>query len=770
MSKSSQVEIKREINISVRNLVEYVMRSGDIDNQFRSMSRALEGTYAHQKLQKTYEKQDLSEVTLKYELDYMGFNFKVEGRADGILFRDGEVVVDEIKSTTKNLEAIDENLDSRHWAQAICYGYFYSSQNDLDHLTIQLSYFHLETEKVKRFKRSMNYFDLESFFLDILEKYVKWASVTFNWVEKRDLSIDKLEFPFTSYRKGQRELAVAGYKTIKEGKKLYAQAPTGIGKTISVIYPALKAMGQGETSKIFYLSAKTITREAPLYALDLLDKKELNCKAIVLTAKEKICLNDQVKCNPEDCPYAKGHFDRVNEAIMDMFENEDRFVMDKILDYSRKHMVCPFEFQLDLSLWSDVIICDYNYVFNPRVYLKRFFDIKESNYVFLIDEAHNLVDRSREMFSASISKKKLMEARKTVKGFSLKLHDEIYKVVRIINKNSKSGVENTSYYQKEEIEDLYFPIKRIISLMDLYLVEEKASEGYQDVVDLYFQLVGFTRISDLYDDDFVTTLEKESEDTILTLYCVDASRNIKEALKRGSSAIFFSATLSPMNYFMNLLGKDEGDYNIRLNSPFPRENLSITINTNISTRYKDREKTYKEIKESIYRFVNNKEGNYMVFFPSYFYMNRVYEIFKEDYPGVRSIIQTGTMRENEKNDFLNEFNTNENLVAFAVLGGTFSEGIDLVGDLLIGAVVVGVGMPLVGFRGNIIKDYFQSTLGQGFDYAYTYPGMNKVLQAVGRVIRTEEDKGSILLIDDRYGKSLYKDLMPPEWDIDFSKT
>lgn len=760
--------MKREINISVRNLVEYVMRSGDIDNQFRSMSRALEGTYAHQRVQKTYDKNDLSEVVLKYKLEYMKFKFKLEGRADGILFRDNKVIIDEIKSTTRDLESIDENLNSRHWAQAICYGYFYAKQNALDHLIIQLSYFHLETEKLKKFTRAMHFYEMETFFFNLLDEYIKWAITTFDWVEKRNKSIENLDFPFASYRKGQRELTVAAYKTIKEGKKLYAQAPTGIGKTISVIYPALKVIGEGEISKVFYLSAKTITREAPLYALGLLDKDGLNCKAIVITAKEKICLNNELKCNPEDCPYAKGHFDRVNDAIMDIFENEDRFVMDNILEYSRKHTVCPFEFQLDVSLWADVVICDYNYVFNPRVYLKRFFDVNETRYAFLIDEAHNLVDRSREMFSASISKRKMMEARKIIKGFSLKLYDEIYKVVRIINKKTKIVDAKNGYYQREEIEELYFPIKRIISLMEAYLVEKKGSVAYEEVVELYFELIGFIRISDLYDKDFVTTIEKTDKDITLTLYCVDASRNIREALKRGSSAIFFSATLSPMDYFMNLLGKDDGDYDIRLSSPFPRENLSIMINSNISTRYKDRERTYKKINENIYQFIKRKEGNYMVFFPSYYYMNKVYDIFTEDYPLVRSIIQTGGMNESRKEDFLSEFSESENLVAFAVLGGTFSEGIDLVGDLLIGAVVVGVGMPLVGFWRNIIKDYFQFTLGEGFDYAYTYPGMNKVLQAVGRVIRTEEDKGSILLIDDRYGKNLYKNLMPPEWIIDSS--
>lgn len=358
----------------------------------------------------------------------------------------------------------------------------------------------------------------------------------------------------------------------------------------------------------------------------------------------------------------------------------------------------------------------------------------------------------------------MMGVRKIVKSFSMKLYDEIYKVVRIINEKTKINDVKDGYYQEQEIEELYFPIKRIVSLIEAYLVEKKGSIGYEEVIELYFELIGFIRISDLYDEDFVTTIEEIDKDIILTLYCVDASRNIREALKRGKSAIFFSATLSPMDYFMNLLGKVEGDYHIRLSSPFPKENLSITINSNISTKYKDRERTYKAIKDDIYQFIKAKEGNYIVFFPSYYYMNKVYEIFKEDYPSIYSIIQTASMNEDEKEAFLAEFNGGKDLVAFAVLGGTFSEGIDLVGELLIGAVVVGVGMPLVGFWRNIIKDYFDHTLGEGFHYAYTYPGMNKVLQAVGRVIRTEEDKGSILLIDDRYDKNLYRNLMPSEWN------
>lgn len=753
----------RQVKISVRNLVEYVLRSGDIDNRFQTMSRAVEGTLAHQKAQGLYHKNDLKEVTLKHQLQVEDTLFNIEGRADGILLGEELVIIDEIKSTTRDLDEIGDGINIRHWAQAICYGYIYAFQNELSEIQVQLTYFHLETEETIKIKRTLTYKETEEFFLDLLEKYIKWASLTFSWKEERNNSIKDLEFPFSKYRKGQRELAVAAYKTVKEGKLLFAQAPTGIGKTMSVLYPAIKVMGEESVEKIFYLTAKTITREIPLYSMELLEKNGLKAKTLVITAKEKICLNDQVKCNPKDCIYAKGHYDRVNEAIIDIFKNENFSKRETVLDYSRKHKVCPFEYQLDISLFSDVIICDYNYVFDPQVYLKRFFDLEKGDYVFLIDEAHNLVDRSREMFSANLEKSKLLNARKISKDQGPKLYKSLNGIIKIINHHLNNNEILDGYYQKEEIIDLYFPIKRTLANIESFLTDHRDASGYDDILDLYFQLTSFIKISDIYDESFVTTLEEKSGDLELRLYCIDASGHLRNALKRGLSAIFFSATLTPVDYFMNLLGGSDEDYNIRLKSPFPRNNLGLIIRGNLSTRYRDRENTYKEITGLIKDFVTSKKGNYMVFFPSYAYMNRVYEELMDKYPEITTLIQKGSMNEIEKEEFLESFEDGGQVLAFAVLGGIFSEGIDLSGDKLIGAVVVGVGMPQIGFERNIIKEYFDHSLGQGFHYAYTYPGMNKVLQAVGRVIRTEEDKGAVLLIDDRYNHGTYKGLMPLEW-------
>lgn len=752
-----------KIKVSVRNLVEFVLRSGDIDNSFMSMSRALEGTKAHQKVQKSYGHEYNPEVTLRHSIDYDIFTIELQGRADGILTLPDQIIIDEIKSTTKDLEDIPEDFNELHWAQAKCYGYIYSIQNNLDYIDVQLTYFHIESEEKKIFIRRYSFVELEKFFYFLIDKYTEWASVTFYWGKTRDNSIKALEFPFSSYRRGQRELAVAAYKTIEEGKNLFAQAPTGIGKTMSTLFPSIKSIGEGITSKIFYLTAKTITREVPINSMGLMIKNGLRAKTIVITAKDKICINDEVKCNPRDCPYAKGHFDRVNAAIMDIFGNEDLMTRDMIISYANKHNICPFEFTLDVSLWADVIICDYNYVFDPQVYLKRFFTNESEDYVFLIDEAHNLVDRSREMFSAEINKSSFLEIRDIFKDGYKSIYNSLNKCNTILNALKKSLDIGGGYYQREEIADLYYPIKKLITVLEPWLIEEKKHKEYEKVLELYFNLITFNKISDLYDNHYVTALEEKHKDLILKLYCVDSSNLLKEALTRGRAAILFSATLTPLDYHMNLLGGKDGDYNIKLSSPFPRDNLCLMVGNNISTRYKDRERTYIDIVNYIEEFISAKAGNYFVFFPSYAYMNQVYELMVERNSELNIVIQDSLMSEIEREGFLSQFDNDDNLIAFAVMGGIFSEGIDLTGEKLIGSVIVGVGLPQICFSRDIIKDYFDHNLGEGYEYAYTYPGMNKVLQASGRVIRSPEDRGAILLIDDRYGTNRYRALFPNEW-------
>lgn len=755
----------RYIKLSVRNLVELILRSGDIDSTFMSSLRAVEGTKAHQKVQNSYGGEYRAEVFLRYTLDYEGFVIEIEGRVDGIIEEDGKVIIDEIKSTLRPLEEIHEDYNILHWAQTKCYGYMYLKEKGLEEIELQLTYFNIESENIKRFIRRYTIGELEEFFLSLIEKYLEWANLTFYWIKVRDEAIKELSFPFKSYRKGQRKLAVSVYRTILDGKKIFIQAPTGIGKTISTLFPAIKSIGEGLTSKIFYLTAKTITREAALNAIDIMAAKGLRIKSLVITAKEKICSNTEVKCKPEACSYAKGHYDRVNAAIMDVFKNEDMITRDVILKYSEIHKVCPFELSLDLSFLSDVIICDYNYVFDPSVYLKRFFDVSAENYVFLIDEAHNLVDRSREMYSAEIYKSKLLKYRKLIKDSYPNLSKAFMRCNNMMNRLKREYLrEEDFYYQKEEIDAIYPPIKKLLKELEEWLIKYKKDQYYDELLDIYFELLRFINISELYDSRYVTYIQKLDEEIIVKLFCVDASYLLQEKLEMGKASIFFSATLTPLNYYRDILGGDKKDYLIRFSSPFPRDNLCLLIGDRVSTRYRDRVNTYMEVVAYIEKFIFQKKGNYLIFSPSYKYMEAIYKEFVERNPHIKTIKQESDMAEGEREDFLRQFDSKEkSIIAFAVLGGIFSEGIDLIGDKLVGAVIVGVGLPQICHERDIIKDYFNYENGLGYEYAYMYPGMNKVLQAAGRVIRSEEDRGAILLIDDRFTTMKYRKLFPKEW-------
>lgn len=756
---------KNEIRISVRNLVEFVLRRGDIDSRFIGNSRAIEGTRAHKKIQSSYIDGYDSEVSLSCKIDYKDFLFRIEGRADGVFEENDNFCIDEIKSTTKPLEEIDENYNVLHWAQAKCYGYIFAREKGIESIDIQLTYYNINTEKIKHIRKTFSIGELGEFFYSLIDKYLVWANYILNWSIVRDYSIKSLGFPYERYRRGQRELAIAVYKTIADNKKLFAQAPTGIGKTISTLYPTVKAMGEGLTSKIFYLTAKTITREAALDCIKTMHRKGLRLKTLVLTAKDKICFKEEPICNPEKCEFARGHFDRVNQAILSILKDEDIITREIVEKYAKDYCICPFEFSLDLAIWADCVICDYNYVFDPRVYLKRFFMDSNNDYVFLVDEAHNLVDRSREMFSAELYKKEFLELRKVMKDKNDEIYKELGKLNSFMLKMKKKCGEQDYYIEKESIDDIFYLLRKFLSSTEEWLIENEDVEGHKELLELYFNVLSYVKIYELYDERYVTYIEKENNDVKIKMFCLDPSHLLKDALNRGKAAIFFSATLTPIKYFKEILGGNENDFSIRLSSPFDANNLCLLIANNISTRFKNRENTYTIISDYIKKLTEQKKGHYLVFFPSYKYMNEVYLRFVDKYPNVKTIVQKTSMKEKEREEFLQAFEneTEQLMIGFAVMGGIFSEGIDLKGDKLVGAIVVGVGLPQLCLERNIIREYFQDKNGYGYEYAYMYPGMNKVLQAAGRVIRTEDDKGVVLLIDDRFMYSSYQALFPLGW-------
>ena len=763
---------KPRVRISVRNLVEFILRSGDLDNSSGTSGdkeAMLKGGRLHRKIQRSMKGDYQAEVSLKKESEYNDVVIQVEGRADGIFTEDGAVYIDEIKGTYGNVQAMDMPIPV-HRAQAMCYGLIWGEKEGISEIHIQMTYAHLETEETRRFREDFSIEELKGWYQKLLDAYHKWIAYSLNWKKERNASMKDLQFPFP-YREGQRDIVSGVYHTVSSGKTLFVQAPTGVGKTMSAIFPSVRAIGEGKGETLFYLTAKTITGTVAQEAFHILREKGLKFKVTAITAKEKLCFQDTPECTPEKCPYAKGHFDRVNDAVYELWTTEEVYSREVIRAHAEKWQVCPFEMCLDLSIWVDGIICDYNYVFDPNVHLKRFFGENISgDYIFLIDEAHNLVERGREMYSAGISRQSLVALRKKIRKRFSKLARTLDKANRQMMELEENLAETGKGYQVLSNPGV-LPITFLTISGELEeILEEKELEEElrREILEFYFIVRDFLNVSELVDENYVVYTENSAEEGFrLRLFCVNPAENLGEYLKKGKSAIFFSATMFPMLYYRELLTTDRDAYGIYVQSPFPKENRRILIGSDVSSRYTRRNRAeYRKIAGYIARCVWQRQGNYMVFFPSYRLMEDVLQVYEEEFSvdWVRCVCQTPDMTEQEREGFLEEFQEREGtLVGFCVLGGIFSEGVDLTGESLIGAVIVGTGLPQIGSQREILKEYYDKKNHCGFDYAYRYPGMNKVLQAAGRVIRTKEDKGVILLLDDRFWDRDYQEIFPREW-------
>ena len=758
--------LKKSLKIAVRDMVAYGLRTGDLTFEFLTSARPVDAIRIHQKIQQSRPENYTAEVAVSHQIETELFTLTVGGRIDGVYRDPDRVLIEEIKTTTRSLEYYENYKDPLHWGQVKSYAYIYAKEHHLSQIATQLTYYQVETGEIRKFERKFTSTELESFFQDLLTGYLQWAQTLVNWEHVRDESIRKLPFPFAHYRPGQREMAVGVYRTVKDGGQLLAQAATGIGKTMAVIFPAVKAMAEGLNAKIFYLTARTTGRIAAETALDELRKKRLKLKSLTITAKDKICFKPENTCNPEECEFARGYFDRVNEALTDMFQ-QDAFTRPAVETAARSHQVCPFEFSLELSYWADCIICDYNYAFDPRVFLRRLFHEKSNDYTFLIDEAHNLVDRSREMFSAEIFKQPLLDVRRAIRNELPRAYKILGKMNSWMVKERKKCEEHgPGRHAKQPPDELFPMLSGFLGIAERWLSLNIKTPFREELLDLFFVVSGFMRVAEKYDESYATCYEKFNKDLKLKLFCIDPSSQLENALKRCRAAIFFSATMTPISYFKKILGCNEDAAGLNISSPFPGENLTLFVSDRISTFYRDREKTRLQVSQAIYTLINQKKGNYLIFFPSYAYMMMVFESFKSHCPDSEIMLQTPGMSESERDEFLNRYRqaSSTSLVGFAVMGGIFGEGIDLVGERLSGAVVVGVGLPGISLEKDLIKEYFTHTHNAGFEYAYQYPGINRVFQAAGRVIRTENDRGVVLLIDQRYATHRYRSLFPVEWD------
>lgn len=753
-----------EMRISIRELVEFISRGGSIQNELTNPVRALEGTRIHQMLQKKQAEQYHSEISLTYTHAFdENTRLILQGRADGIIIDETGVTIDEIKSTSEPLEEITHITHHMvHYDQARMYAYIYAIQHELTAISVQLTYYQVDTNALKQLKETLSIGELCAFFQEKMNAYYRFIHNIDQYQQLRDASLHDLPFPYATYRVGQKEMAVSVFNAIVKKENLFIQAATGIGKTMSTLYPSLRALERGYTSKIMYLTAKTITRQVAEDSLNDLRRLQVHIRSVTLTAKEKICFMEEVACHPKSCPYANRHYDRVNDALYDILVHEENFERAVIENYARKHRVCPFEFSLDLFNFCDISISDYNYAFDPKVYLKRAFETG-NDYTLLVDEAHNLVDRARQMYSATLSLNTIQACLKAFSPKKGKLYQATRKLSLYLKDLQKQNRAKPVRYAAvpTELIDL---MSRWIGLARPVLPELEDEKLQPVLQDLYFMVLDVQRILDFYHEQYITYLEETKEDTRLVLFCLNPQKPLRQIYRKVNSVILFSATLIPITYFYDLLGGKAPDRKLYFASPFPPEHKCLLVARDFKATYRYRESYLPNLNQYLKKVTTYRQGHYLVFFPSYQYLDKAWEAFQQQYPDIHVEKQDPNLTEEQKSDFLNHFrqNTHETTLFFCVLGGLFSEGLDFKGDQVIGVIIVSVGLPQLSLERDLIRQHFDQE-DKGYAYAYVYPGFNKVLQAAGRLIRHEEDRGIILLLDERYQRDPYPQLFPSEW-------
>lgn len=773
------------IELTVEELCLSQIVGEGIDNRQthkRFHGRAADQSRVYERLHLSFGMRYYDRVELCNTCKLEEIQFTVSGYADGVLCGDNGYTVDEVRIASRNKRygALEEQY---HRARLSVYAYFLCSAKKCESVEARHVFFDTEEGELEVRKDNVSRAELRDSYCSMLSELLWRARIIRDRALVRIPGAANAVFPYKTLRDSQSEMIKECYRDIKHGSRLFCQAPTGIGKTVSTLFPSVKCIGEGVADKVFYLTSKQSIRREAFSAMKKMNNAGVGLRTVIISSKESMCRNAAAKlrggrlssnCNPELCPYAAGYYDRARYALADLIASEDGYDQQTIIAVAEKHRVCPYELSLDLSELCDVIICDYNYVFSPTVYFKRYFEEnREEKYVFLVDEAHNLPDRAREMFSSKIAKSDfeslldLLGESSALSTPCLSVISEFDNVGRLCEDDAKmtdDGGHVGFNVSRSLPEKLGEALSLFAKKCDTWMRDNADHPAYEAIEDICFKIYEYGKISERYDRGYITFLTKSPNDVSVLLYCLDPADELSRALSRAHASVLFSATLTPTEYFADILGGGKKTVSVSFRSPFPSENLCVAIVDKISTRYEDREKSYKKISSCIAATVSARRGNYMVFFPSYGYMNEVKKIFAAKYPKVQIIEQSRNMNARQKEEFMSSFVDDGKLrVAFCVLGGSFSEGIDLPGDRLIGVICVGVGLPGLSSENNILRDYYDEKNGCGYDYAYTYPGMNSILQAIGRVIRTETDRGIAVLIDDRYAEPKYKTMFPSEW-------
>ena len=751
-----------KISIGVREIAYFLYASGDLSQDFFSNASGKDGIKAHQFIQHKYSDNDKKEFYVKNTVLVNDYEITLEGRIDGVLKTEIGTVLEEIKSTKLNLKDIDIDYHREHLAQLKLYGYMYMDLYEMREINLRLTYINTSTYETIYFPVVYSYDELRDFYYESLTNYVSWLNILEEKKSDRIDTINKIKFPYDKIRDGQRDMMKGAYYTLMHKKILYAIAPTGIGKTMASLFAGIKSL-KNDREKLFYLTGKSTCKKVAEESLKLLIDKGLKVKALSLTSKAKSCFMETPVCDPQKCMYAKGYFDRLMTALQYAYNSYNLFTRDVIMALSMEYKICPFEFSLDLSELCDVIVCDYNYVFSPSAHLIRYFDDSIYKPKLLIDEAHNLVSRAKDMYSAEIKYSSIVDMYYALKEKGNVIHSDMVSLEEKLNKYSEMMIDGNMYYSSFLDDNIYNILESIRKSVEIILSDiEHPIDNRNEISLVYFSILDFLNIAEIYSESHRFIIEENNNDYIIKLQCLDAREYTYNIIKnKVNGCLLFSATMYPINYYMELITKGDGKF-MTLKSPFDPNNLDIIIDNRVSTRYKDREKTIKYIVEDTNIVINKNPGNYIVFFPSYKYMSLFLENFNN--PNYNLVIQESDIKEEKRIQIFETFkNTKDNHLGLFVLGGSFSEGLDFQGDLLKGVIIVGVGIPQVNLVNNLQKDYFDNLFGVGFDYAYTYPGFTKVIQAAGRVIRNETDRGIVLLIDERYMYNIYQGLMPEHW-------
>lgn len=755
---------KKSYYISVHQFVDMISVGGDLVSASVSTQRMQQGIETHIKRQE--EQSKTSELPLEYSTEGESVKIIVKGRADIVDTTSETHIIEEIKTVFGNVKK-ETLLKEQHLAQCKCYCAMYAIKNKSKQIGARVAYVEYNSSKTHFFDYIYTRDEILDWFYDNINYIVDVFEKRQHHINKRNLSAQDIKFPFDEYRAGQKEMATYVYKGCRENSVQFLQAPTGIGKTMGTIYPAIKSFAHENTERIFYITAKNTIKKVATEAVDALRNKGLVINSLTLTAKETSCPQKVFNCHPKVCSKARGYYDRLGLA-MDCFKENKHYDITEVKKIADKFNICPFELSLDISLECDIVICDFNNVYDPRAKLKRFFD-DGGDYLVLADEAHNLVSRARDMYSGEISKDIYFNTAKRMSRVRSKIGrqvlDAIQKIVDYLNLQIADMYKRDVSYEilENPLDNLNKLLEKFTELAEGMLDTSTLRDYTMDLLEAFYRTKGYLYTVAKADENYVHYILKEKDNIIIKMFCIDPSTRLQECHKKSKATTMFSASLTPFDYYARLL-QSENDYNTHsLPSPFDNDNLKVMVNAAIPVEYKFRDRFIEELVKCIHEFVMGKRGKYLIFFPSYGYMEKAHNLFISLYDDVFAPKQQRSMNAKDREAFISLFEDDAHMAAFAVMGGVFSEGIDLKGEKLIGAVIVGTGFPMISLENNFIKEFHNAREEQGLGYAYIYPGFNKVLQAVGRVIRSEEDKGAALLIDRRFMRQEYQDLMPNWW-------